>query len=74
MTFEEILSPFVYGKKIRRSSWIEDVWIESNGDTVWQKALSRVEKGKIVTIKQYVNGDKVFSLYDVFADDWELYK
>ena len=67
MKFNSILQKLIYGKKVRRSSWSENVWLESDGDNVYMKA-----NGEIV--KHYANTDRVFTLDDVTAEDWEIYK
>lgn len=71
MTFSEILEKLIYGKKVRRSSWSKGLWIESNGDSIFQKCYV---KNEVVNTKRFTNEDKVFCLDDVTADDWEVMK
>lgn len=73
MTFSEIIDKLTYGKKVRRSWWLEHFFIESNGDIIWEKYDDKENK-KIVTTGYHAFNDRTFSLEDVLADDWELYK
>lgn len=73
MTFEEIIEKLTYGKKVRRSVWPESFYMDSNGGTIWEKYDDKESK-KVVTTKYHAFSDRVFSLEDVLADDWELYK
>ena len=73
MTFSEIIEKLTYGKKVRRSWWPEQSYMESNGDIIWEKYDDK-EKKKIVTTRYHAFSDRTFSLEDVLADDWELYK
>lgn len=68
MTFEEIIQPLIYGKKVRRSSWSDEIYMESNGDRV------RITSNTAPTLPGFCFTDKCFSLDDVTADDWELYR
>ena len=71
MTFSKILVKLYYGKKVRRSIWGDGLWIESNGDSIYQKCFTNNE---IVNIYTFANSDKFFSLDDVSAEDWEVMK
>ena len=73
MTFNEIIEKLTYGKKIRRSVWPESIYMDSNGDAVWEMYNDKENK-KVVTTKYHAFSDRAFSLEDVLADDWELYK
>ena len=66
MNFQEILQKLIYGRKVRRQSWREGLWIESNGETV---RLYLMEKEG----KRLIDVDTQFSLDDVMAEDWELF-
>ena len=68
MTFEEIIQPLIHGKTVRRTSWNDGVYIMSNGDKVW--GMTDIA-GKYAS---FCFTDKCFSLDDVTADDWELYR
>ena len=69
MTFNEILEKLTYGRKVRRGIWPENLWLESNGDTCFLRTANEDN-----TLKVYANGDRVFTLDDVTAHDWEFYK
>ena len=71
MTFCEILEKLLYGKKVRRESWSKGLWLESNGDAVFQKCFV---KNEVVNTKRFTSQDKVFCLDDVTAEDWEVIK
>lgn len=71
MTFNEILEKLTYGRKVRRSTWPDNLWLESNGDTVYLRTLT---DNKVLNAKRYADGDKIFTLADVTAEDWEIYK
>ena len=71
MTFNEILEKLTYGKKVRRSVWPDNLWLESNGDTVYLRTLSN---NKVLNAKVYADGDRIFTLSDVTSEDWEIYK
>jgi hypothetical protein len=73
MTFNEIIEKLTYGKKVRRSVWPESFYMDSDGDTIWEKYDDKESK-KIVTTRYHAFSDRTFSLEDVLADDWELYK
>ena len=73
MTFSEIIEKLTYGKKVRRSVWPESFYMDSNGDTIWEKYDDKENK-KIVTTGYHAFSDRTFSLEDVLADDWELYR
>ena len=73
MTFNEIVEKLIYGKKVRRSVWAESFYMESDGDTIWERYYDK-EKKEIATSERHAFSDRVFSLEDVLADDWELYK
>ena len=47
--------------------------MDSNGDMIWEKYDDKENK-KIVTTGYHAFSDRTFSLEDVLADDWELYK
>ena len=68
MTFNEIMVRLAYGRKLRRSSWPEEVYIEYNGSAVLMKVAGTGE-----VLKRYTGSDRVFSIDDVFAEDWELF-
>ena len=68
MTFKEIIQPLIYGKKVRRSCWSDGLYMESNGDKVWGTTDNA---GKYAS---FCFTDKCFSLDDITADDWELYR
>ena len=71
MTFNEILEKLLYGKKVRRSTWHPNLWMESNGDSVYLR--TNTDK-KVINAAHYSNDDRVFTLEDVTADDWEVMK
>ena len=71
MTFNKILEKLLYGKKVRRSTWHPSLWMESNGDDVYLR--TNTDK-KVINAAHYANGDRVFTLEDVTADDWEVMK
>lgn len=68
MTFNEIMVRLAYGRKLRRNSWPEEVYIEYNGNAVYMKVAATGE-----VLKRYADTDRVFSVDDVFAEDWELF-
>lgn len=67
MTFNEISTRLAYGRKIRRRSWPEWVYIEYNGSAVFMRTA-----GTGTVLKRYADSDRVFSVDDIFAEDWEL--
>ena len=69
MTFDEIMVRLAYGRKIRRDSWPEEVYIEYNGSVTFMRTAGTGE-----VLKKYASSDRVFSMDDVFAEDWELFK
>lgn len=71
MDFKEILDALAYGRRIRRQSWPEGLFMESNGDDVWLRRET-TENGK-ETLKHYVPGDRIFTLNDAWSDDWMFY-
>ena len=71
MYFSEAIDKLVYGKKIRRSSWGKNFWIESNGDAVFKKAYDPISKESF-NIQRYAETDQIFSLQDTLANDWEI--
>lgn len=71
MTFNEIVSAFANGAKIRRKSWSEKTWMELDGNTVKFKAYFE-QANKTVVTGTSTKSDKIFSLEDVLADDWEF--
>lgn len=73
MTFSEIIDKLTYGKKVRRSVWPESFCMDSNGDMIWERYYDKENK-EIVTTGYHAFSDRTFSLEDVLADDWELYK
>ena len=73
MTFNEIIDKLIYGKKVRRLVWAESFYMESDGDTIWERYDDK-EKKEIFTCVYHAFSDRTFSLEDVLADDWELYK
>lgn len=73
MTFSEIIEKLTYGKKVRRSWWPESFYMDSNGDAIWERYDDK-EKKEIVTSKYHAFSDLAFSLENVLADDWELYR
>ena len=73
MIFNEIIDKLIYGKKVRRSVWGESFYMESDGDTIWERHYDK-EKKEIFTDEYHDFSDLAFSLEDVLADDWELYK
>lgn len=73
MTFSEIIDKLTYGKKVRRSVWSESFYMDSNGDMILDRYYDKENK-EIVTIGYHAFSDRTFSLEDVLADDWELYK
>jgi len=69
MTLFEILPSFIYGKKIHRLSWNDKLWFEtSDGEII--KTYMLEENGN----KCLLHLGEKFSLDDVTADDWELFK
>lgn len=71
MYFSEAIDKLIYGRKIRRSSWGKNFWIESNGDAVFQKAYDPIGKCDFL-VQRYAGTDKVFSVEDTLASDWEI--
>ena len=65
MKFEEILQPLIYGKKVRRTSWGEGLYITSNGDLV--RLFIENDSGR-----QLISADEKFRLDDITAEDWEI--
>jgi len=72
MYFAEAIQKLIYGKKVRREIWGKNSWIESNGSTVFQKSCAPNDKNELVI--SYSESDRIFSLEDVTADDWVIYK
>ena len=70
MTFSEALEHLAYGRKIRRKEWVNDAHITSNGDRIFFYAFVNGELECLETIDW---PDRVFSLSDVMAEDWEYY-
>ena len=68
MTFSEIQIRLAYGRKIRRATWPEEVYIEYDGSSVAMKTA-----GYHKPVKKYALSDRLLSLDDVFADDWEIF-
>ena len=69
MTFNEIQIRLAYGRKVRRATWPEEVYIEYDGSSVTMKTV-----GYDKPVKKYALSDRLLSLDDVFADDWEILK
>lgn len=67
MTFNEILQPLLYGKKVRRGSWAKGIYITSNGDLI--RCYQQNEDGL-----KLLSADERLKLDDVTAEDWEMYK
>lgn len=44
MTFSEIIEKLTYGKKVRRSWWPEQFYMDSNGDMIWEKYDDKEKK------------------------------
>ena len=70
MDFKSILDALAYGRRIRRQSWPEGVFIESDGSNSWLR--SEID-GKRETLQHFCDGDRVFTLADIWADDWVFY-
>ena len=68
MTFNEIMVRLAYGRKLRRSSWPEEVYIEYNGSAVFMKVAGTGE-----VLKRFAGTDRVFSVDDVFFFFCELF-
>lgn len=68
MTFNEITVRLAYGRKLRRNSWPEEVYIEYNGNEVFMKVAGTGE-----VLKKFVDADRIFSVDDIFAEDWEVF-
>ncbi len=68
MKLFEILNDFLHGKKIRRASWNETLWIEYNAPTEMSR-LYIMEEGGL----RLIDIDCQFSIRDIQADDWEFY-
>lgn len=68
MTLFEILPTFIYGKKIHRLSWPNTIWIETSDGDIVKLFVNEGDGKRLLHI-----GEK-FSLDDVTADDWELFK
>ena len=64
MKIEEMLNKLVYGKKLRRQSWNDNLWIDSNGTTV--RLYNQEPEGK-----RLIDTDVRFTLDDLMAEDWE---
>ena len=47
--------------------------MDSDGDAIWERYDDKESK-KIVTTRYHAFSDRTFSLEDVLADDWELYR
>ena len=69
MEFKDIIVRLAYGRKVRRATWPEEVYIEYNGGSVAMKTV-----GYDKPIKKYAISDRLFSIDDVFAEDWEIIK
>lgn len=69
MTFNKIQIRLAYGRKIRRATWPEEVYIEYNGSEVFMKVAGTGE-----VLKRFAETDRLLSLDDVFAVDWEILK
>lgn len=73
MYFDEAVNKLIYGKKVSRASWGKNCWLESNGDSVFQKIYDPIGKCEL-NVKHYTETDKVFSLEDTLASDWEIHR
>ena len=69
MEFKDIITRLAYGRKVRRAAWPEEVYIEYNGGSVTMKTV-----GYDKPIKKYAISDRLFSIDDIFAEDWEIIK
>ena len=70
MTFEDFMNALAYGRRIRRESWPEGVFMESNGTDVWLRMETEREKK---TLSHFAPGDRIFTFADIYADDWIFY-
>lgn len=70
MDFGEIITPLVFGRRIRRKEWPEGLFLESDGSNVWMRCDI---DGELKTFKHYCAEDRVFTLTDICSDDWMFY-
>lgn len=69
MKFEEMISHLIYGRKVRRTIWPENLWLESNGDSTYLRTMAG---NKVLNAMLYTSNDRIFTLDDVCADDWTI--
>lgn len=71
MSFNEALIEFQNGKRIRKRSWFGNSYIAISLDkkTVY---LMVDEKDVYKKLNEFSGVDKIFSVNDIFADDWEV--
>jgi len=65
MNFNDAVQKLIYGKKLRRASWGDGLYITSNGDLV---RLFVEKNGN----RQLISVDEKFRLDDIMAEDWEI--
>lgn len=69
-TFElqEAIAALMSGKKVRRRSWNKNMYIVCNSDRSIVKLFGHTDTGD-----DLLHIDERFTLYDIMADDWEVY-
>lgn len=69
MTLNEIFPEFLNGKKIHRTSWHQNLWIEARTDLEQVRLFINEDGGvRLVTV------DERFSINDLTCNDWEFYE
>ena len=69
MEFKEIVARLTSGQKIRRTAWPGWIYLEYNGSSVSMKTT-----GLDNMLAKFAVSDRLFSLEEVLADDWEIIK
>ena len=67
--FQEAISALISGKKVRHASWNKNLYIVCNSDKSIVRLFNHTDTGD-----DLLHIDERFSLEDIMADDWEVYK
>lgn len=68
MTLFEVLLYFLKRAKIKRLSWLKDIWMETTDSQLVRLMTKEIDGAKLVKLGE------TFNLYDLQATDWVIIK